>query len=260
MGHIRLGRLPKSKQWHDVFDSLQSDAVNSKDIARSASRATQQQFQVLKQDRSLNHCFWILVRIATAARGNDFTAELKRLGVRNPASISPVSLVAQIARAVEAQNRAAGTPSVFSRMAELTLRKVLSDHIVSGSQNLFGQSGLTEIQQACREISTQKHFGNVAREFFAGFTSRCFGYIADKELSNSVGPDKAISSPVQASKLHEDLTRYCYEASKIIEEFAGGWFSKHNWETNSNISANETSGFTAYALEKLAMDLEEGQR
>ncbi len=52
---------------------------------------------------------------------------------------------------------------------------------------------------------------------------------------------------------------YCTETAKIVEEFAAGWFSKHNWESNNNISEETTAAFTAYAFEKIQMELREAQ-
>ena len=89
--------------------------------------------------------------------------------------------------------------------------------------------------------------------------SRTIRYLTDKELSNYVGTNGAIGSPSQVLHFEHVLDRHCHETAKIVEEFAGGWFSKHNWETNNDISENETAGFTAFALEKIQMDLREGE-
>ena len=82
MGHIRLGRLPKSKSWSKVFEVLKGDNINPGDLARATSIAAQQQFTALQKDQSINYCFWVLVRVVTAARTGDFSGELERLGVQ----------------------------------------------------------------------------------------------------------------------------------------------------------------------------------
>lgn len=258
MGHIRIGRLPKTKPWSGLFDQLQSGDINAAQVAQATAEAALEQFASLEGDRRINYTFWFLTRLVTAARGDDFHGELERLGLRDASFTSGLSFVQQIARTVEREQRTRGEPTVFSRMAELSLRQVLTRNLVDQSKTLFG-TGLDEIQSACRAMSTRKTFGKVARDFFATFMGRSIRYLTDKELSNYVGPNRPVSSPDQVLVFEQALNRHCYETAKIVEDFAGGWFSKHNWETNNNISEKETAGFTAYALEKIQMDLREVQ-
>lgn len=258
MGHIRVGRLPKSKPWSDLFDHLQGIEINPAQVAQATAEAAQQQFATLEGDRRINYCFWFLVRLVTAARGDDFVGELARLGLSKPSFTSGLSFVQQVARNIDREQRKRGPPTVFSQLAELSLRQVLSANLVEQSRTLFG-TGQQEIQAACRAISTRQNFARVARDFFATFMSRTIRYLTDKELSNYVGTNGAIGSPSQVLHFEHVLDRHCHETAKIVEEFAGGWFSKHNWETNNDISEKETAGFTAFALEKIQMDLREGE-
>ena len=258
MGHIRVGRLPKTKPWAGLFDLLQGGDVNAGPMAQATAEAAQQELAALESDRRINYCFWFLVRLVTAARGDDFVGELDRLGLKNVSFTSGLGFVQQVARTVEKELRKRGQPTVFSRMAEMSLRQVLSKNLVQQSHTLFG-TGQEEIQAACRAISTQQNFGRVARDFFATFMSRTIRYVTDKEMSNHVGTSEPMASSEQVLNFEEALNRHCHETAKIVEEFAAGWFSKHNWESNNDISEKEAAGFTAYALEKLQMDLREGQ-
>jgi hypothetical protein len=248
--------LPKTRPWESLFAHLQGGEINAAQIAQATSEAAQQQFANLEGDRRINYCFWFLVRLVTAARGDDFIGELEALGLRNLSFTSGLGFVQQIARLVEKEQRSRGQPTVFSRMADLSLRQVLSQHLIDQSQTLFG-TGQEEIQAACRAISTRQSFGEVARSFFANFMARSIRYLTDKEMSNYVGPNGAMASPTEVLQFEESLNLHCHETAKIVEEFAAGWFSKNNWETNNRISENATSGFTAYALQKIQMDLRE---
>jgi hypothetical protein len=259
VGHIRVGRLPKTRPWQGLFDHLQGGQADAAQVAQATSEAAQQQFAALEGDRHINYCFWFLVRLVTAARGDDFAGDLEQLGLRSVSFTSGLGFVQQVARTVEKELRKRGPPTVFSRMAELSLRQVLSANLVDQSQTLFG-TGPEEIQAACRTISTRQRFGQVAKEFFANLMSRSIRYLTDKELSNYVGPCDALASPEQVLQFQQALDRHCGETAKIVEEFAAGWFSKHNWETNNDISEKAASGFTAYALQKIQMDLREGER
>lgn len=258
MGHIRLGRLPKTKHWPGVFHALEGDRITTPELAQAVATAAQQELAALEGDRGINYCYWILVRIATAARGDDFAARLAELGVRMATPASGVGLVREVAQAVERGLRERGEPTVFRRIAELSLREVLSANIIEQSRSLFGTS-LDDIRGACRTMSTRTRFGEVAREFFARLMSRTIRYVTDKEISNHVGPDKALASPRQVLEFQQALDRHCMETARILEDFAAGWFSKHNWETNNNIPEDAAAGFTAYAFQKIQMELRKGK-
>ncbi|MBI3910028.1 MAG: hypothetical protein HY320_03735 [Armatimonadetes bacterium] len=259
MGHIRLGRLPKTRKWRAVFSALESAAPNAPDLAAATAEAAEERFAALAGDPIINFCFWTLVRIATSARSGDFTDELLRLGFRVTSFTSGLSFVHQLSQAVERQSRLRGEPNVFSRMAQLGLREVVSANILEQSRSLFGTETVG-IQAAWRALSTEARFGRVARQFFADLMSRSLRYLVDKELSNHVGPEGSFASPSVVLEFHKSLDGYCFESAKIVEEFASGWFSKHNWQSNNNITEANTAGFTAYAIEKIAMELQEGRR
>jgi len=254
MGHIRLGRLPKTKPWAGVFETLKGPGLDAAKLARATALSAQRQFSSLEGDRGVNYCFWVLVRIATAAREPDFLGELTGLGVRPHKATTGLGFVQEFSQAVEKALEKRTEPNVFVRMAQLSLREVLSRNVAEPSRTLFG-TDLGDIHAACRAMSTRLQFGRVAREFFSGFVGRCIRYVADKEISNHIGPGGAAGSPAHILALYQSLARYCRESSKIIEQFAGGWFSKHNWETNRDIPEEAAAGFTAYALQKIRMEL-----
>jgi hypothetical protein len=255
MGHIRLGRIPKTKPWRSLFEALETGDVSAAALSKATALGLQTEVAGLQRDQAINYCFWVLVRLATAARA-DFGAELRQLGIQPEAVSSGLGFVQQVSRSVERELKARGESSVFGRMAELTLREVLSANIVEQSRSLFGTS-LDDVKSACRAISTTKNFGQVAKDFYAAFISRSIQYVTDKEISNYIGSNKPLASPQDVLKFQESVERYCRETANIVQEFAGGWFSKNNWETNNNIPEHEASDFTSYALQKIQMELRE---
>lgn len=257
MGHIRLGRLPKTQPWSGVFQVLESESLDAGRLASATAAAAHGELWAIGQDPAVNYCFWVLVRTATAARSSDFAAELHRLGVEASNLNSGVAFVHRVAQAVDRGVRERGQPTPFAQIATLSLREVLSANIVEQSKSLFGTT-LQEIESACRRMSSQKRFGEVAKTFFASLMNRSIRFITDQEISNHVGATESIASPKEVQRFEKALHRYCEESAKIVEEFAAGWFSKHNWETNNDIPEEATAAFTAYALEKIQMELQEG--
>ncbi len=257
MGHIRLGRLPKTRPWRSVVALLADSSAPASEVAASVSIAARSQLGVLARDRGAAYCFFVLVRIAQAARQDELESELRRLGAPGGSLDSPVLLARAISRLVEEGIRVHGDRTPVTRMAELALRETLNRNLIARSQSLFG-SGQEEIQAAARRLGGQAGFAEAARGFFADLTARVVRFVVDKEVSNHVGPGRRLAAPADVAGFHEALGRYCFEASKIVEAYAGGWFSKKKWETSDNISQGDVTRFAAYAFQKLQAELREG--
>src|SRR5258708_4813722 len=61
MGHVRLGRLPKTRRWAEVI-ALLTDS-SPEDVAAIASatvQAADRRLRELARDPSLTYCFWLL--------------------------------------------------------------------------------------------------------------------------------------------------------------------------------------------------------
>lgn len=57
MGHVRLGRLPKTNTWQDVIQSLESPNSSLKDITRLTSKAVHKTLANSKNINNLARCF-----------------------------------------------------------------------------------------------------------------------------------------------------------------------------------------------------------
>jgi len=70
MGHIRLGRLYKSRKWNQVIDLLESDGDASQ-LTRATLSAAERQLRDLSYDPTIGHVFWLLVRITLGSDVNN---------------------------------------------------------------------------------------------------------------------------------------------------------------------------------------------
>jgi hypothetical protein len=59
----------------------------------------------------------------------------------------------------------------------------------------------------------------------------------------------------QSRQFSEALDLYARQSARIMEDFAAGWYSKHNWESKGQVSQEEARGFVTIALRKLRMEL-----
>lgn len=255
MGHIRLGRLPKTKPWIRVIQALETEQHDASAISAATARAAATELEGVQGDETVAACIWVLARIAGASRDDFFPEELLVLGVDPRRASTGLGFVSEIRRA--AVESGAAHRSMVGDMALESLSEVLTKRVVNQASSLFGTTS-EDIHRAVAGFRTPANFGAVARDFYGSLMSRVLRFVTDKELSNHVAgsPDGSESAPDRARAVNRDIDRYCRESAKIVEEFASGWYSKRNWQTKYDIARQDAAGFSAHALTKLRMEIE----
>ena len=254
MGHIRLGRLPKSLRWQGVVALLEQAPDDVPAVARATVWAAEERLRELARDPSLGYCFWLLTRLAAASREEDFAAATAALGLPTPDSDSALAFIAQVNERVRAELQRYPESGPFSELASLALRRALSETVGQHGRSLFGSS-LEDVRQAFRGHATDARFGDLSRRFFGDFLARTLRFFVDKELSNTVGARRGLTDIGASGEFTAALDLYARQSARIMEQFASGWYGKHNWEARGAISREEAQGFVAVALRKLRMEL-----
>ena len=96
-------------------------------------------------------------------------------------------------------------------------------------------------------------------EFGSRLIYKYLDYFLSRALPDHVGEGRRFATLSQKSGFSTALDVHCREASRIVEEFSGGWFSKTNWE-KGGISREEAAGFAYVAMKKIREELEQGAR
>jgi hypothetical protein len=255
MGHLRLGRLPKTRAWGQVVNLLETNVDNIPKVGRATLKAAEAQLKRLSADPVVSYCFWLLTRVTWFARGDDFATRLTEIGVNPETASSAFTFISQLTDHVRAKAAEHPESGVFAEIASLSLRQALAQTVAEHSTTLFGTS-LEDIQRACRLYSTRNQFGVLVKHFFAHFLSRSLQYLLNKELSNHIGPEHGLNDIESAKEFNDALVTYSRQSAKIIEDFAAGWYSKHNWESRGEIPQEDARRFVAMALRKLQMELQ----
>lgn len=251
MGHIRLGVLPKSRDWTRVINLLAAGA-NVAELAGAVSIAAETELENAKGDPGLAYAVWLLTQLPLAARSDQYTARLGELGFEAGDEQSVLSLVAGLSNAID-RNVAGNTGrSDMGELARQAAAETLSSAIGAGTPSLFG-SGAEDVQRELARLGTKHRFAGLAREFFSRLTRKTLEYYISRELPNHVGPDKSLSSIADQVDFRNALDRHCREASLIVEMFAGGWYSKSNYQGTLNPATAQA--FADYALKKMRDEL-----
>ncbi len=111
-----------------------------------------------------------------------------------------------------------------------------------------------EIRAALGSFSSGDRFAHLARDYFARLTYRSLDYYLSRELANHTGGSSRFANDSQRVAFQQALAQHTLEASRIVKEFAGGWYGKTVWQKQA-LDQNAINRFTQYAFKKMTSEL-----
>lgn len=258
MGHTRLGDIPRTRKWQEIV-GLISGGAGAAQVANGVIRAAERGLQLTTEDKALVEAFWLLTQLPIAAKERDFAAALKERGLSVSAEPGLMDVVAAVSEAIDARlpNNAGRTD--LGEMAQSAASEAIVQVVTERTQSLFG-SMPEDVKIGLAGLGTVKQFGAFARQFYGRLTEKVLQYFVSRVTPNHVGGNE-LRFPTLAAKAEFDkaLALHCREASKIVEAFAGEWFSKTRWE-NQGISRDDAARFAHVAMRKMVDELKAGAR
>ena len=232
MGHIRLGRLPKSRRWEQVVGLLRVGAGIG-ELAAAIADAAEGELQSAKGDPALAYAVWLLTQLPLAARSPHFAARLGELGFDKGAEQSVLTLIAGFSKAVDRNVAGLANRTDLGELTRQAAAESISSIVGTGTPSLFGSSA-EDLQRRLGHLATRDRFAGLARDFFARLTHKTLEYYVSRELPNHVGPGTPVPSIDRQIEFRAALEHHCREAALIVEQFAGGWYSKSNFRGTLN--------------------------
>lgn len=254
MGHVRLGTLPRTRNWIQVLDLVGAGA-GAPDVAAATMNAAQRGLEAAAQDKGLVYTVWLLTQMPLAARSPDFEARLRKLGLTVSGSPSLLEVTGAFSDAVDAHLRRAGGRTDLGEMAQMAASEALTVLGSPANGSLFAAAA-PSAREALAAFTTTKRFSELASEFFARLTTKYLTYFLSRELSNYVGAGGRFAGIDGHAEFDKALALHCRQASRIVEEFSGGWFSKSHFK--GRITHEKAGGFAHIALKKLRAELAKG--
>lgn len=251
MGHIRLGNLPKTHRWIQVI-SLLGGAEGSANVVAATLEAARKGLENANKDPALVHSFWLLTQIPIAARKDNFSEELRKIGLSVPDKPTLTDIISAFSTEVDEHVNKQGGRTDFGEIAQLALTESLTALGSERTQSLF-ETKPEDVQKGLAGFATTKEFGILARDSFSRLIRRYLIYFISMEISNLVGGGQRFSNIDEHTEFLNAVEVHCRQASRIVEEFAGGWFSKANYE--GGITPEKVSRFLFVALKKIREEL-----
>jgi hypothetical protein len=252
MGHVRLGTLPTTRKWRSVVDLI-AGGGSVEEIARASAVAAESDLKRAKSDPVFLYVARLLVELPLAARGPEFAEALVRLGLQGDAPTSLADLAAAVSDAVDRHGHAVGRHSDLGEMAQMALVESLTSAIAPQLPGLLAPER-DEVRRALGRLSSGDRFAAFARSFFARLTERTLDYYLSRELANHIGPDKRFANSAERSLFDRALATHAFEASRIVEDFAGGWYGKTIWQ-RQGLTPDGIERFVRFAFQKITNEL-----
>jgi hypothetical protein len=256
MGHIRLGNLPRTKKWQQVVNLIGTGA-ESLPVASATLDAAKDGFAQASKDPALIFSLFLLTQVPQCARSEAFGSALNALGLSVSTTPSLPEILGSFSDAIDKHVQETGGRTDLGEMAQMAAVETLAQIVDERTRGLF-EATPEIIQDSFRGLGTKKQFSTLARTFFSRLTERYLKYFLSRELSNHVGEGRRFTTLHTKQEFERALGTHCWEASKILEEFSGGWYSKQTFQ--GGITERKARHFLSYALTKIEDELHQGAR
>jgi hypothetical protein len=251
MGHIRLGRLPATKKWQQVV-ALLAEGASVEQVAGTSAEAAESSLEHARHDPAVQQSFWLLTQIPIAARASDFPVSLQKLDIEIGAAPSLLEIIGAFSEAIDRKSDRSGGRTDLGEMARAAAIESLATLVGSDLPSLFEPTP-ADVRLAIGKLAAPDHFARLARDFFARLTQRHLDYYLSRTLSDHVGPGRSLAGADDRLSFGAALEQHCREASRIVEAFAGGWFSKANFD--GSLTPEKARSFVFIALRKISREL-----
>ncbi len=138
-------------------------------------------------------------------------------------------------------------------MARTALLESLSVQMRDRLPTLFDPTP-QEIRKVLASFASGQNFAVLARGFFSRLTYRSLDYYLSRELANHTGAGKRFADDAGRTAFDRALSRHAFETSRIVEEFAGGWYGKTVWKEQT-LGQAKINDFTRYGFKKMRSEL-----
>jgi hypothetical protein len=252
LGQQHLGILPASLRWEEVI-ALIAGGADVRAIAQATSAAAEASLKEWSQDRGTRCAFFLLAKIPLAAREADFAVALRKLGLRVGDKPNLVEISAAFLEAVDDRARRSGKWSDLGEIAAISGVESLRTVASRSLNDLFGDrsDSFDGTRDALAGLGTVKHFGFLAKDFFARLIRRHLDYYLSRALPAQI--DRRFASLREHLDFDRSLERHCRETAHIITRFAGEWHSKAEFE--GGIDERKAGGFIFEAFRKIEGEL-----
>lgn len=252
MGHLHLSVLPRTTRWRAVVDLLTAGAADA-EVVSSSARAAENDLLSATRGPGYVEAVRLLLAVPHAARSDDFARSLRDAGLDVGQAPSLLDLTSAMTERLDETRRAS---SDRSDLGELAGRALISTVSLTVGDSLPGLFDATpgDVQAEVRKLSWSRGISSLSRAFYARLVAGSLSYWLDRTLALQLGPGGRFKDVSDRSAFDLAVAHHAMEATRIIEEFASGWYGK-TLHRKGKFTSHDATVFGAVALKKIVEEL-----
>jgi len=234
MGHMRIGFLPRNKQWNAIVDQLSLYGGNPNDVHRIAVAtldAIQSSYKKLPDDESIIKAVKFLATLSFSANQSEQAAFLNKNGYSVDGNMTLFSILSSAQQYISTDS---GSLEVNIIARDAALKAVMTYYTAHSSNqvSLFNDTAETIWKSA----GTGAAFCEMARTFVAEFTDQQLRYCIERAAPRVINDLRLLKSFSEAlSSQSTAISNHALDTSKLVQSWAAGWY------TNNSVSALPTN-------------------
>lgn len=258
MGHVRLGKLPRSQKWQDVIALLGDGGTSAQALAEAVANAAIADLEKAANNKTLVAVYQMLVDIPQAAKEKDFQAALKKIGIDVPPNPTLDHVAMGMAKAIDAISAANGPRTDLGTMAKESAISTFLEMSDNASQTLWG-STTDDMQSGIASFTNTERFGEFSQRFHADLSHRILNYHLDRQMPRHVAATERFPTIADMSVFQDGLRKHCMESSMIMRTFARDWLGKQYASqpkdgSRPKMDGKKSSGFIYVSMNKMAKE------
>lgn len=253
MGHSRIGTLPATRKWKEVVRLVANGADEAK-VADAVLDAAAGTFARVRDDAGFREALRLIMQLALAGSRPNTAAELDAAGLAVAENTSLVDVVMSISEEFDRRVDATNGRSDFSDVAQRALVGTVTDLLTPRLTSLF-EPTREDVTAAFKELKQPKSFGKFFTNFVGSLTSELLDTYLSRTMGTHLGEGQRFATTDGISQSADAMKTHCHESAKIVEPFAGEWFSKQRFLGAGSISQEKAEGFGWVAFRKMTLEL-----
>lgn len=254
MGHVRLGRLPATRQWREVVELLNTDGTIA-GLAHAVERAADHALAKAVDDPAFVEVLWRLLKIPEAVAAPNLVEALSKIGIHVPDEPSLDDVLAGFDAALEVARRSnmrgVTDLGLIAKAAAISALKSLVDE---RAPTLWARTPRDDLATLATFTSGAR-FADLAQRFFTNMLERHLNYFLDRETPRHIGPGRIIRSIADMNYFDGELRRHCQETTVIMINYAQVWLGKNRFHLGKDLSRTDVRNFASYAFTKIRAEL-----
>ena len=252
MGHERNAFLPQSAQWRKLVADISGFGANPDVVHDLASRTAihvRQRLHALESDGGFQAAFDFLLALCSQRLGERVVADKPNVDLKsNP---SPLEIARQLNSWVDANQDSLE----YAELAKRSAADAIAYWTVRASQQQKLFDSHTKVQDTWDAANKGAAFSEISRVFFGKFLERYLKYFLEREASAQFPTiDTRERFGARLTEHAGSIARHAFEASRITQSFAAGWYNKN--ARRGPIDRQARRGFLSFALAKLRQELQ----